>query len=253
MISSVVTRTFTIFLLGVASIPFTSFSQSLDDFKQRLDEAGDVSEFDHVFGSMIDAYRAEKITFQDADVTDIVRITKQKSFAEIVLPKVYGWAGNMFGDGRMDEAITFFMESALLYQKQGKHLAESLCYYEVALIQHKAENFDEADEFYNKALTSAKDSLDHRIRINCYNGLALIDREEEHYAAAERQFRNALRIAVQNKDTAWIAILSGNIGSIHLRQSHFDSSLYYYKENLRLIKKAPEMENQIETYAHLAR
>jgi len=252
MISSIVTRTISVILVSV-TISFNSYSQALDDFKQRLDEADNVAEFDRAFGKMIDAYRAEKIVFQDADVTDIVRISREKSFAAIILPKVYGWAGNMFGDGRMEEAITFFMESAVLYQKQQKHLAESLCYYEVALIQHKAENFDEADEYYNKALATGNDSLDHRIRINCYNGLALIDREEGHYEAAERQFRNAFRIAVQNKDTAWIAILSGNIGSVHLRQSHFDSALFYYSENMRFVKKAPEVENQIEAYAHLAR
>jgi len=158
----------------------------------------------------------------------------------------------MYGDGRMREAIAYFMESASLYGQRGKHKAESLCYFQIALIQHKAENFAEAREFYTKALEGS-DSLDHRTAMNCYNGLALIKREAGELDIAEKDFRNAYNIAVNAKDTAWIAILVGNIGSIYVRERQYDSAIYYYRKNLSLIRTTREFENEIETYVHLAR
>lgn len=201
---------------------------------------------------MMSAFHAGKLSFGDSDVSEIVAHAQAKTFSDAILPSVYGWAGTMYGDGRMREAIAYFMESASLYGKRNKHKAESLCYFQIALIQHKAENYNEAREFYTKAL-SVSDSLDHRTAINCYNGLALIKREAGDFGVAQKDFRNAYNIAVGAKDTAWIAILLGNIGSIHLRTGKYDSALSYYLENLKMIQRTTEFENEIETYTNIAK
>lgn len=238
--------------VGVNIAPSLSFSQTIPEYKDKLRNTTTAADFDREFQDMITAFHHGKLTFADADVSDIVGVAQAKPFANTILPTVYGWAGTMYGNGRMHEAIVYFMESAALYAKQGKHRAESLCYFQIALVQHKAENYTEAQEFYRKALNSS-DSLDHRTVINCYNGLALIKREAGEFGAAEKDFRNAYKIADKNNDTAWIAILLGNIGSIHFRRENFDSALYYYKRNLAIIKKTTEFENEIETYANLAK
>ncbi|HZY79340.1 MAG TPA: tetratricopeptide repeat-containing sensor histidine kinase [Cyclobacteriaceae bacterium] len=231
---------------------FFAHSQTVSGFKELLGTAKTAEEFSQRFTEMITTFHDGKLDFQDGDVGEIVGLAQSKEFSDVILPAVYGWAGSMYGNGRMREAIAYFMESASLYGKRGKHKAESLCYFQIALIQHKAENFAEASEFYTKALQGS-DSLDHRTAINCYNGLALIKREAGNFDVAEKDFRNAYNIAVSTKDTAWIAILVGNIGSIHAREGHYDSALYYYKRNLNLVRKTTEFENEIETYIHLAR
>lgn len=237
---------------GLVSGPFTVYSQSIPEYKDLLRKASTPAEFSKAFTDMISTFHEGKLSFEDRDVSDIVGYAQGKSFSDNILPEVYGWAGTMYGDGRMHEAIVYFMESAALYGKHSKHKAQSLCYFQIALIQHKAENFSEAQEFYRKALNGS-DSLDHRTRINCYNGLALIKRETGDYDVAQKDFRNAYNIAVKENDGAWIAILLGNIGSIHLRQQHYDSALIYYKKNLALVKKTSEFENEIETYTNLAK
>jgi tetratricopeptide (TPR) repeat protein len=97
------------------------------------------------------------------------------------------------------------------------------------------------------------DSFDHRTRINCYNGLGLLLRNKKEFERSIQDFRRAYEIALVNRDTAWMSILAGNIGSIHLEKNDYDSSLYYYFKNLQLIKRTTEFENEIETYAQLAR
>jgi len=242
-----------VFFAGLIVIPIDTKARPLEDFKTRFEEAQTAEEFDKLFDEFIVQLRKGKEHLTDADVKHIALIAKEKPYADKILPKVYGWAATMFGDGRMGQGTVYFIESANLYARQKKKLAEALCWLEVALIQHKAENYEEALNHYKKALECGKDSLGTRSRINCYNGLALIQRERGKYAESLKDFWRAQSIAVQSNDTAWIGIMAGNIGSIHLRNKNYDSSLYYYKLNLSLIKKVDEIENEIETYAHLAR
>jgi len=241
-----------LFVAGPAVVAQNDTLPDIAEYKELLESSSTAMEFTRHFSEMIATFHKGKLTFSDADVADIVAEAQSKPFADDVLPEVYGWAGSMYGDGRMHEAIVYFMESAVLYGKQGKHRAESLCYFQIALVQHKAENYREAEEFYKKALTGS-DSLDHRTKINCYNGLALVKREAGKYREAEKDFRHAYDIALKANDAAWIAIMVGNIGSIHYREEHYDSALYYYKKNLALVKKTTEFENEIETYTNIAK
>ncbi len=243
-----------IFLAAVLVIsPAPGHGQTKQSYIEELGKAATADDFHRQFGAMIETYHKGTLDFNNDDVREIIRIAKSKSFADQVLARVYGWAGFTYGDGRMHEAIIYFLESASLYAKQGKRANESLCYFNIALIQHKAENYAEAKENYDRALQGPIDSLDHRTVINCYNGLALINREGKHLDEAEAEFRNAYNLAVEKKDSAWIGILLGNIGSIFLREGSYDSALSYYQKNLALIRNTPESENEIETYAHLSR
>lgn len=228
--------------------------QTAAQYIEKLEVCSNPENFEAVFGEMITAFKSGKmIPFEDEEVMEIVTIAREKSFSEMVLPAVYGWAGTMFGNGRMDKALTFFMESAELYGKQNKKLAQAYGYFEVALIQHKGENYDEAESYYAKTLSLGGDSLRHRTKINCYNGFALIERQKKNYKYAIREFRKAYAVAQINHDTVWMGILAGNIGSIHMSRAHYDSSLYYYLQNLKFIKNTMEFENEIETYSHLGK
>lgn len=246
-------RFFFIVVLLMNFITIAARSQSSKDYIEKLEQGDTREDFELVFSEMITAFKSGKLSFSNDEVMRILEIARGKPYAEHLLPGVYGWAGTMFADGRIDEAIRYFMESAELYGKQHKKLAQALSCFQVALIQHKAENYEEAAEYYQKTLSLARDSLDHRTRINCYNGFALISRHHKRYDTAMRDFRNAYRAAEKNYDTAWMGILAGNIGSIHVRREQYDSALHYYFRNLAFIRKTPEFENEIETYAHLGR
>lgn len=238
--------------IAMGCLPMFVFGQE-EAYKDSLVAAGTSAEFERIFERMALTNRAGKLNFSDKDVRDILAIVENKKFVGALLPRVYGWAGKMYGNGRMEEALTYFLQSANLYKEQGDRLLEGLCRYEIALIQHKAENLTEARDYYLTALSLGGDSLDHRIRVSCHNGLALINRGDGRFDAAAESFRRAYAIAAVNTDTAWMAILAGNIGSLHLRQGNYDSSAFYYQRNLDWIKKVDERENLMETYVHLGR
>jgi signal transduction histidine kinase len=243
-----------IVLIPLFCISVPGLSQSNEVYIQELKKSTNAAHFDSIFLEMMKSFKEGKLQpFQDEEVMAIIDAVKVKPFAEVVLPGVYGWAGTMFGNGRMEQALVYFMESAELYGKQNKKLAQALACFEIALIQHKAENYEEAETSYRRALDLGSDSLNHRIKINCINGFALIERTRKNFAAAELEFKNAYDVADANHDSIWMGILAGNIGSIYMARGNYDSSLYYYFRNLYFVKNTLEFENEIETYAHLGK
>lgn len=241
-----------VFMAFLAMTPIAAVSQPTNHYINQLQESSTKENFSQVFGEMMTDFKTGKLSFTDKDVMSIVNIAKKKSFATLLLPQVYGWAGTMFGNGRMDEALKYFMESARAHERQNRTLAQALCYFEMGLIQHKAENYEEAEAYYNKTLLLASDSLDHRTRINCYNGLAMILRVRKQFDQSLRDFRMAYQIAKKNNDTIWMGILAGNIGTVHMMRSSYDSSLYYYFRDLDAVRNTLEFENEIETYSSIA-
>ncbi len=230
-----------------------AFAQTPEEYTQKLKEANSPAEFRQTINYMVDDMWAGKLNIDSKAVQDILTITHTKPFANDVLPTVYGWLGTVFGNGQIDQALFYFLENASTLEKKGKHLEYAVVCFEIALIQHKAKNFVEAEKYYERALAFGKDSLDHRTRIGCSNGLALIYRENLHYREALTKFRDALVLAHTKNDRIWVGILNGNIGSIHFRQGRYDSSEYYYLENLKYVRNTRETENIVETYINLGR
>ena len=240
---------FTFFFLLLSGF---GHSQTLPSYLEALKQADTAHAFDSIFQHMIAASREDKVTLGYEHMEDIVAIARGKDYRGEVLPDVYRWAGTMFANGDMDKAIVFFLESASLYEEQGKGVAQAISYFEVAIIHHKAGNFREAREYYDKSLTVGGDSLDRRTIINCYNGIALIMNEDNNnYRKAMEYYKRAFAIAESSHDTAWIGILYGNMGNISYKNKQYDSSLYYYQLDLAFIKRTSETENEIETYLSL--
>jgi two-component system, sensor histidine kinase and response regulator len=235
------------------SLPLAA-QTTIEQYIYQLEQTDTRQDFDKTFGQMMIDMKSGKLRkFKDPDVMHIIRVARGKPFSDYLLPAVYGWAGTMFGDGRMNEALKYFMESAQLYEGQNKKLAQALSCFEIALVHHKAQNLEEAHHYYEKTLSLAKDSLDYRTKINCYNGFGLIDVVNGHLEQGKLWFKKAYALAEQNQDRAWLGILSGNIGSIHLKLEQYDSSLICYTQNLKFIKNTTEFENEVETYAQLGK
>lgn len=232
--------------------PVSASTLRISDYVQQLEKSGSPENFNTVFGDFIVNFKSGKVApFSESEVMELLSVARSKSFAESLLPAVYGWALTVFGDGRMDEALRYFMESAEVYKKKNKQLAQALSYFEMAMIHHKAKNLEEANTYYQKTLELGKDSLDVRTRINCYNGFALIYNAQNQLDDALTAFRRAYRFAETHHDKIWMGILAGNIGSIHKYRAAYDSSLHYYFHNLAMVRNTLEFENEIETYSNI--
>ncbi|QHS54736.1 tetratricopeptide repeat protein [Mucilaginibacter sp. 14171R-50] len=64
-----------------------------------------------------------------------------------------------------------------------------------------------------------------RTSVNIINTIGLTYRNNGEYELAMNYFNNALKMAAATKDTVWMAIAGGNIGSIYFLQHRYDKAL----------------------------
>lgn len=239
-------------LILLMCLPLCTSGEIPPAYIEKLKAAETPQEFKNVISSMVEGMWADKLSIESKDIQVILSITHTKPFANEILQIVYGWLGIMYGSGQTDEGIIYFFEKAMLLEKT-QSLEYAIVCLEIALFQHKAKNYVEAEVYYKKSMEVGRDSLKHTTIINCINGLALINRERGQYDKAKEYFDQALQVAVKHNDIAWIGILKGNIGSLFYRKEEYDSSLVYYHKNLTYIRKTPESENHIETFTNLGK
>jgi len=63
-----------------------------------------------------------------------------------------------------------------------------------------------------------------RTRINIMNTIGLTYRNDGQYNTAMGYFNNALKMALATKDSAWVAIANGNIGSVYFLQRQYEKA-----------------------------
>ncbi|MBC7401447.1 MAG: hypothetical protein H7289_16020 [Mucilaginibacter sp.] len=85
---------------------------------------------------------------------------------------------------------------------------------------------------YTNAKLQLQEALKYNIptereKISIINTLGLINRNSNLYTQALINFNNAYNISINSKDTVWMGILKGNIGSIYFLQSDYSKALPY--------------------------
>lgn len=88
--------------------------------------------------------------------------------------------------------------------------------FRVALFYYRLGDYDNARTNLEQALKYAP--YHRRERIDIVNTIGLIYRNNKQYVQAVNYFNMALATAIANKDTVWIGIAKGNIGSVYFMQ-----------------------------------
>ncbi|CAN5203395.1 hypothetical protein BH09BAC6_BH09BAC6_05220 [soil metagenome] len=92
-----------------------------------------------------------------------------------------------------------------------------------------------------------------RLEISMFNTLGLIDRKFRQFPQALNYFNKALRLAIAGRDSAWIGIVTGNIGSVFLLQNNYQKALPYIREDYRTSMKFNEPYNAAIALLRIAR
>ncbi len=81
--------------------------------------------------------------------------------------------------------------------------------------------------------------------INILNTIGLIYRSYGQYPQALAYFNKAIAIAAPLKDTVWMGIAGGNIGSVYFLQNQYDKALPYIQNDYKISFKYGESQNGI--------
>lgn len=125
------------------------------------------------------------------------------------------------------DACKHFLEAQDIFKKAGYKNVPNIAVYlnQEATFYYELGDNDNAALYLTEALKYP--ITDTRIHISTINTLGLICRANRQLDKAVVYFNNALNISRQHKDTAWIAIARGNIGSVLFLQGNYARALPY--------------------------
>ncbi|MBB3969021.1 helix-turn-helix transcriptional regulator [Mucilaginibacter phyllosphaerae] len=122
---------------------------------------------------------------------------------------------------------------------------------ETAIFYYSVGDFDNARENLRRALKYQRQV--NRTRINIVNTIGLTYRNSNQYSIAETYFNNALYMAKAIKDSAWVAIANGNIGSIYFLQHRYGKALPLIEDDYRQSLKYEQKLNSAIALLRLIR
>ena len=135
------------------------------------------------------------------------------------------------------EACKYFLVAYQKFKAIGFNHVPGIAVYlmEQARFYYDLKDFDTAKTLLQVALRYPLPNL--RDRINATNTIGLIYRSYKQYPQAISYFNAALNLAERTKDTAWVSITKGNIGSVYFMQGDYKKAqpliLTDYKTSIR--------------------
>lgn len=121
-------------------------------------------------------------------------------------------------------AYRYFLEAQQLFEDIGFENVPDVDskMHEFAIFYYRHGDYQSAQNILLKAINY--DSVGSRERIQMFNTLALTFHRQSVYDEALRYYADALSLSENIGDTAWIGIVSGNIGTVYLLQGKYDLS-----------------------------
>ncbi|MCR8556108.1 tetratricopeptide repeat protein [Mucilaginibacter sp. BJC16-A38] len=92
-----------------------------------------------------------------------------------------------------------------------------------------------------------------RSEISAINSIGLIYRKYLQFPQALYYLNKSLNLAIASKDTAWIGIAGGNIGSVYLMQNNYQKALPFIRRDYNVSLKYNELENAAIALLRLAK
>ncbi|RYU87372.1 tetratricopeptide repeat protein [Mucilaginibacter terrigena] len=127
----------------------------------------------------------------------------------------------------------------------------SILFSETANFYYSLGDFDNARE--NLRLALKYQGASARGRINITNTIGLTYRNNGQYGTALSYFNKALKMANVTKDSVWIAIATGNIGSVYFLQHNYGKALPLIEADYRQSLKYDERLNSAIALLRLIR
>lgn len=125
------------------------------------------------------------------------------------------------------EACKYFLQAYDDFKRIGFSKVPDISRYvaEQAQFYYALRDFETAKPLLHLALSYPIKG--NRIRINLITTIGLIHRKYRQFPQALYYFNKALKVSQATKDSAWIAISTGNIGSVYFMQKQYAKALPY--------------------------
>lgn len=144
---------------------------------------------------------------------------------------------------RYNDACRYFLRSLEEFKQVGLGNVPEIDKYllNIGYFYYKLGDFDNAKPMIEQALLYSKPLT--RDRTSYMNTLGLIYRNRKQYQTAIDHFRQSLNMAIATKDTAWIGIAKGNIGSCYFLEKQYPKAIPFIETDYTTSLKFNEKQN----------
>jgi len=135
--------------------------------------------------------------------------------------------------GNYPAALEYLLRAYERFKRQGFESITHCCVYihELGLLYYDLGNYETSLQYYREAVPLLNNNRDMQRHV--LNNFALCFRNTGSYDSALVYFQKLVEIATKDKDTVWLGIATGNIGSVYLREGDYEKAKPYCQTDYR--------------------
>ena len=139
----------------------------------------------------------------------------------------------------------------LMYHASGDTTVEGMITYVLGVIYEGQNEFEKAEQYYQKAVDMAKCTADKKTEERCYLAMGNLYYSRWEYLKAKNCFEKALAIIVSYGDRIKEATIYGSLGTVVQSLGEYNKAEKYYKKALEIRKKTGDRKGKAAEYGNL--
>ena len=153
--------------------------------------------------------------------------------------------------GKYQEAKEFYLKALSIMIETCDKKGLLACYKNLGSVLWSLGEFVEAKECHQKALAIAKESGDKYGECACYGGLGNVYKSQGEYVVAKDYYENALKVLKKFDDMEMEASIYGNLGNVLQSLGDYAKAIETHEKALKIAKNIGDKEKEAWCYRNL--
>ncbi|OJJ16392.1 hypothetical protein BKI52_34450 [marine bacterium AO1-C] len=167
--------------------------------------------------------------------------------------KLYTTIGKIYQQNNLyPEAFSSYIKAKASFEKLGSQAEKANVLYHIASNLYDDQSYEESIEYFKQVIAHATEETDARQVINSLNSVGLLKRKIGDTDSARFYLKKALIQAENHKDTAWIGIVNGNMGTLYMLKGDFKEAEKRYLIDINTSHKYEQWGSKANALTSLA-
>ena len=182
---------------------------------------------------------------------DLLVLTRRNGKKDVDQKVTYELAEMHLFLGRYEEAKEFYLKALSIMIETGDKKGLLACYKNLGSVLWSLGEFVEAKECHQKALAIAKESGDKYGECACYGSLGNVYKSQGEYVVAKDYYENALKVLKTFDDMGMEASIYGNLGNVLQSLGDYANAIETHEKALKIAKNIGNKEKEAWCYRNL--
>ena len=182
---------------------------------------------------------------------DLLVLTRRNGKKDVDQKVTYELAEMHLFLGRYEEAKEFYLKALSIMIETGDKKGLLACYKNLGSVLWSLGEFVEAKECHQKALAIAKESGDKYGECACYGSLGNVYKSQGEYVVAKDYYENALKVLKTFDDMGMEALIYGNLGNVLQSLGDYTNAIETHEKALKIAKNIGDKEKEAWCYRNL--